>query len=908
MKRTLNFILSLILALACINPICVSADNEKADTLADERAAVLQELGIVSGYSADGDVTKTLLDDVITKITGSKAITIKFLNETYRDSQLTVSQTAAVMLDIAGYTNYIKVTSGAYNTNSVYIMADRTGILNGISAKGDDYLKMSDFVKMLYNTLFKTDVMEAVNSSNKLKYEIKEGKTAAYVYMDILTVEGVILASGKLNMTTKSELNPDGMIIGNGVYTYKQLPDPDAVIGRYAKGFVKEDDDGTLLALEIIEEKNKVLELESGDIDFDGITERIIPYYNAKNRKQDLKLSASVNVVYNGELVPFYNREDLKSEDAYYSFIDSNDDKVYDTVVISRYTPILVWRASDGKISYTLVDYNNNTYNFDDFFKDGYPFVEDDGKAASWRDVGQYDVLSLRQSKNGVYNKIIHNIKKVNGVYKTYRANMNYITIDDIEYKTTREFRSNTLMHSKLSVGDKVSVFFDSFGRVVGAIPSEETDEYAAIMSVGGKEGDDLYPIKYLSKSGKVIRTTVEPTFRLNGKKVSAENVMTGSTFLKADGSIKPQLVRISLNGDGAVKEITTADESKVGTGAVGCEGLTLNEDFSGGDMNLATINGGKIGNSRYYFDSDTVNFMVCTDADERCSVESGAPEEHFKGMLYNIDSDYHTGFAVWYKTKKTLDRAWVNADNEIYLVEKTGITMVNPHNEDEIAYGISAWSCGDNNSPERKTLICEDADYTMNTNLYNCMAWVYANNKGVPGGKLKGELKKEIEEKWAKTKWSEIPEGSIITVNKDNGMVTNFVIQYLGDSDYYYESTEDNTQTDSLMIGKWGYGINSDTFNGPTIYTHGIVQQVNRFGIVVNNHLPSDTEGGEGAYPLAAWNRTIPLAVNKKIYIMDKGNSRNTVQLGTTLDIKTGDRLFMRHVNGNADMIVMFR
>lgn len=54
-------------------------------------------------------------------------------------------------------------------------------------------------------------------------------------------------------------------------------------------------------------------------------------------------------------------------------------------VVISRYTPVLVWHASNEKVSYTLVDYNNNTYNFDDFFDDGYPFIEDDGRAASWR-------------------------------------------------------------------------------------------------------------------------------------------------------------------------------------------------------------------------------------------------------------------------------------------------------------------------------------------------------------------------------------------------------------------------------------------------------------------------------------------------------------------------------------------
>lgn len=909
MKRMLNFLLSLILALTCISPVCVFADEKtavKADEQAEEKAAVLSELGIISGYTADSDVTKSLIDDVITRVTGTKAETIKFLNETYRDSQLTAAQTAAVMLDILGYTNYTKATGGAYNASSVYRMANRVGILKGVSAGRGDYLKTADFVKMLYNTLFEADMMDAVNWGDTVKYEIKENKTAAYTYMNIVTVEGVVFASGKLNMTTKNELEPEEVILGNTEYTYKQLPDPDTVIGRYARGFVKEKDDRKLLALEIIADKNSVLELESDDIDLGGITERTIPYYDSRDKKQKAQLSATVNVVYNGELVPFYNRDDLDVEDAYYSLIDSNDDKVYDTVVISRYTPVLVWHASNGKVSYTLVDYNNNTYNFDDFFDDGYPFIEDDGKAASWRDVGQYDVLSLRQSKSGVYNKIIHNIKKVNGIYTTSREDMKYITIDGVEYKTTKEFKTNSLMHSKLSVGDKVSAFFDCFGRVVGAIPSEETDEYAAIIAIGSRGAFGSYPIKYLSKTGKVVSTTVESEFKLNGKKVPADTVMSGSIFFKADGSIKPQLVRISTGKNGEVKEITTADESKAGTGVVGCEGLTLTEDFSETEMNLSTINGSAVGNSRYYFDTDTVCFTVCTDDDERCSVGTGSPGEHYKGMLYNADSDYHIGFAVLYQKRQDLDRAWVNVNNTAYLVESTG-TVMHPHKEGEIAYAIYAWSRNDDGSIDRKTLICEDPGYTMNTNYYNCMAWVYGNNRGTSGGTLRDALKKEVEDVWAVTKWSEIPEGSVITVNQDNGIVTNFVIQYLGGSNCKFEAMEDNTQTDSLMIGRWGYGVTKTMFMANTLYSLGTVQQVNRYGIVVNNHLPSDAEGGEGAFPVSAWNRTVPLGSDTKVYMYDK-NEKNTIQLGSAMDIKTGDRIFMRHLEGNADMIIVYK
>ena len=231
----------------------------------------------------------------------------------------------------------------------------------------------------------------------------------------------------------------------------------------------------------------------------------------------------------------------------------------------------------------------------------------------------------------------------------------------------------------------------------------------------------------------------------------------------------------------------------------------------------------------------------------------------------------------------------------------------MHPHKEGEIAYAIYAWSRNDDGSIDRKTLICEDPGYTMNTNYYNCMAWVYGNNRGTSGGTLRDALKKEVEDVWAVTKWSEIPEGSVITVNQDNGIVTNFVIQYLGGSNCKFEAMEDNTQTDSLMIGRWGYGVTKTMFMANTLYSLGTVQQVNRYGIVVNNHLPSDAEGGEGAFPVSAWNRTVPLGSDTKVYMYDK-NEKNTIQLGSAMDIKTGDRIFMRHLEGNADMIIVYK
>ena len=138
--------------------------------------------------------------------------------------------------------------------------------------------------------------------------------------------------------------------------------------------------------------------------------------------------------------------------------------------------------------------------------------------------------------------------------------------------------------------------------------------------------------------------------------------------------------------------------------------------------------------------------------------------------------------------------------------------------------------------------------------------------------------------------------------------MVVNYVIQYLGGSDFPFEVIENNVETGSNMVGSWGYGVNETTWNGPALYSLGKVQQVNRFGIVVNNHLPTDPEGGEAAFPIKKYNRAVPLSTNMNVYFIDVNNSRNPIVRGTIMDINEGDKIFMRHRTGNADVIIVYR
>lgn len=464
MKKIICYLLAFVMVLSCA-PISIFAeetetkkssffvDGAVANGVVDNgetlsKAKVLIELGVLKSYSADADATKSIVSKALNKITGLNVLSDKFFGENFKDSQLTVLQAASVMVDLAGHTSYLKAKLGDYTETNLFGYAKKIGVLKGVSAKADDNLLMCDFVNMVYNTLFNVEMMDIVGWTGVTEYQLREDVTAAYRYMGIVTVEGVVYGQGTLNLTTEGTLKDDAIRIENKVYTYKEFADPETIVGRYVKAYMDSDSDNQVKALRIIEQKNEVLTLESDDIELADVKEREIPYYNKNDKKETAKLATNVNVVYNGELVPFYDAEDLKVDDAYFTLIDNNDDEVYEAVIINKYTSVIVWRVSNGTNSYTVHGFDNAAYVLDDFFEEGYPFIDSDGKAAVWKEVGQYDVLSIRQTKTGVYNKIVHSFKKVNGLFKKSREDMKYVTIEDAEYKTTKEFKDNSLMLS----------------------------------------------------------------------------------------------------------------------------------------------------------------------------------------------------------------------------------------------------------------------------------------------------------------------------------------------------------------------------------------------------------------------------------------------------------------------------
>ena len=78
MRRITIFLLAVMLVLPSINPLCTAAKTVNGDTETASKAAVLTELGILNGYTAEADVTKSMVDAAVRKVIGTDKASRKF--------------------------------------------------------------------------------------------------------------------------------------------------------------------------------------------------------------------------------------------------------------------------------------------------------------------------------------------------------------------------------------------------------------------------------------------------------------------------------------------------------------------------------------------------------------------------------------------------------------------------------------------------------------------------------------------------------------------------------------------------------------------------------------------------------------------------------------------------------------
>ena len=229
------------------------------------------------------------------------------------------------------------------------------------------------------------------------------------------------------------------------------------------------DDDELVYCYKIKKQDNLVIDAESIE-DFTNLT---LKYRTSGNSLKKVKLTTSVDYIYNGRYVDYGTQFDdtlMEPKNGYIDLIDNDDDGVYDFANIRSSYDLVVQSAYAIDETHFNISASNNiegetAFNLSLIDEDGYIYslTDANGDPMSKETLYNGDILTVFASIDGKVIEVIYADKKIEG---TIQSNANHekgyqiLTIDGKQYKTAYGF------NDEISCNKTAIIYFDAYDKV----------------------------------------------------------------------------------------------------------------------------------------------------------------------------------------------------------------------------------------------------------------------------------------------------------------------------------------------------------------------------------------------------------------------------------------------------------
>ena len=858
LKKLLSVFICAVMLISLLCGTCSAAHAEENGGNYRE-TDVLTQLGLLGDAEPASQATKQMLYDGLKAIYGGDYYSELYFAGQELSAPLLYGQAAMVLVDILGYTDKLKIMGYDTKSPSSYIlMANDLKLTPDSSLTQYSELTVAQYARMLYFAIAKTALFEPAVSGTSINYETTD-KTLLSDKLGIKTVEGVVTGADTALLDSRGG-GSMGYININGItYVMDEARDKYGYLGRTVEAYVNEEENA-VCAL-VVTDDNVVTELVSDDIESAGVSS--VSYYD-NTRRRTLKLSDTVDVMYNRELLSAFTPEDLTLPDSTYEFIDNNGDGEYDVVLIERYSSYIIEEMAYSLNTALLK--NGTIIEFTDYLDEGYRLYDAEGNAAEPSVLARSQVLSILESKDGNYTNMVFASHQENGTIEEMRDGRKYITVNGTEYECTEQFINKENGNIDINVGDYVTLSFDFLGRVVYVTVGTTGSGVAYLLNAYTDEGGEC-GIKVLDEDGTTRHLKLKPKMSFNGGSGSAEYVVSE---LKNGAETDGQLIMYSQNSDGLVASIETAVDAAA-LGSRGNGGFSLDFDHeANGELRALLLNDKRIVGSKYVIREDTVVFHVCTNDERENRVQLGPSiptQTPLKLKLYNVNSDYEVEYAVLETTRDV--GGWVDWWGDCYMLDSVYEAV---NSEGDVVYRVDLYK------PDGTVLTLDCEDGSISTNEWNILS---------------------EDKRAANVPLTDLPRGSVLMISSDFRGLKGIAVQFMphaDGSDIYFEAKTDTAGNE--------YGITPTMFNGEYIESYGVITAKTRNGLIINSHTPTADE--TGTFPMEEWNRTIPVNTTDTIVIYD--SSCNAISVDTASSILPGDRIFMKRMGTTYNGIYIYR
>lgn len=575
----------------------------------EAQVSKLNAFGILTGYpdadyKADAQVTASDFVRAACKLRGMDGDFAETEGAKFGfkadDKTITLQAAAAVLLDVFDY-EYEANTYGGFPDGYMKTAA-KYGLTSGIGLSSTDKLTNDAMAVMLYGGLSLKIPLISYSGSDTVA--LPRGKTAMEnleIYRGWGIVTGV--PYGALNGCSKA---PTGEIIIDNTDNY--------FVGRtYAD---------TLLGYSVefyYNKNNELLWIDSGnetnvskiaEADIVGFNSASVDYISDWGKNRSFAIEENATFVYNGKEVDINGFSGFLPRSGYLILIDNDHDAKAEVVCSEAYEYFLV--SAKNADTLTVNDFETGRQiSLDSGLYEDFKILKG-GVSISFDEINTGDVLAVLRSdpEGGLITVTVCTRAPIVGTVTLKTSD--YVKIDEAEYGVSTAYEGGDI-----EVNENGTFYFDLNGNIVRFTQGENATSKYAYLIAAEIVGLDQMCVKLLTAGGTVEDYTTRRRVNFNGESVAAEELYK---YLLDGTKLEQQLIEYSLNSEGLINMITTADKSNI---------------YSGGDVALPGFSNDFQGHGRYRKNNMSFNSKYLITAETPIFVVPASREFEDYGVIY---------------------------------------------------------------------------------------------------------------------------------------------------------------------------------------------------------------------------------------------------------------------------------
>lgn len=450
-----------------------------------------------------------------------------------------------------------RAESGGGYPSGYLRVANDVKLFKDLKFENDKPLTRSLLLGLLYNAL-DVPVYEIVSvSENETRYEYNEDVTVLTQYHNIFKEKAVVYSDSDTSLNDSFQADEDSVLIGTKRVYIGDNKDIWNYLGCNVEYYYKQekgDDRRTLL--HFAPEKNTIITLTEGMIT--NVGNDFVEYrLSGAGKSSTLRYNVSTDVIYNGSRDAVNLKTVLNSLTGIAQFIDNNNDKIADVVIINDYTYGII--SGIDLIGEKIYCDTGSIY-LDD--AESWIIKNEAGKILELSELVIGNALAISKSTDGELIRITVLSSQISGTVT--QIGEDDIRVNDVDYIVSHGCKEDVLGQIKLNY--KGSFILNQAGEIVFVKEATVDSLNIGYLIRSGIEKNGLKSkvfLKIMTTGGVDFYETKEK-IKINDVTVEQENIVQTLKNLKndlnlvSDGEIS-QVIRYQLDSNNLISKIYTA-------------------------------------------------------------------------------------------------------------------------------------------------------------------------------------------------------------------------------------------------------------------------------------------------------------------------------------------------------------